>query len=195
MLDKNTEYELRFIVKGKKWKEALKGVPIEQRYISIHPDRTVRVRIYGEQSFLTIKGRRQHDMNAEFEWPIALEQAKDMFKNSGLFQGSPIRKIRYSITEKSFTWKGRHLTWSIDEFTGKNYPLQLAEIELNNLKNQQEVATLRKLVFDHLPDWIVEYIDTNLDPKAIRYNNIYLASHPFNTWTVQDKSSMMKYIS
>jgi len=195
MLDKNIEYELRFIVKGRRWKEALEGVPIDQRYISIHPDRTVRVRIYGEQSFLTIKGRMQNDMNAEFEWPIALDQAKDMFNNPGLFQGSPIQKIRYSITEKSFNWKGKHLIWSIDEFTGKNYPLQLAEIELSNMKSDQEVKTLRKLVFDHLPNWIGEYIDTNLDSKAVRYNNIYLASHPFSTWTNKEKSSVMKYIS
>lgn len=194
MLDKNTEYELRFIVKGKKWKDGLKARKIEQRYISLQPDRTVRVRIYGNKSYLTVKGRRENDMNTEFEWPIDLEQAKEMFQNSGLFLGSPIKKIRYTKTEESFEWKGKNLVWTIDEFLDDNYPLQLAEMELDNISNEGEMETLRNIIFDHLPDWIGEYIDTNLDPRGIRYNNIYLAGHPFSAWSKKDKMSMLKYL-
>jgi len=195
MLYKNIECELRFLVKGKKWKEGLKGMQIEQRYISLDPDRTVRVRIYGNKSFLTVKGRRENDMNTEFEWPINLDHAKEMFQNPGLFLGSPVKKIRYTKPERCFEWKGKNLNWSIDEFLDDNYPLQLAEIELNNISNEDELNTLKSIIFDHLPEWIGEYIDTNTDPGGFRYNNIYLASHPFSTWTKKEQSSMLKYLS
>ena len=51
------EIERKFLVKGDFKPEAFKSTRITQGYLSSVPERTVRVRIKGEQGFLTIKGK------------------------------------------------------------------------------------------------------------------------------------------
>ena len=40
---------------------------IRQGYLSRDPDRTVRVRIYDDKGYLTVKGRNSGDIRLEFE--------------------------------------------------------------------------------------------------------------------------------
>ena len=52
------EIERKFLVKGNFKPEVFKSTRIMQGYLSSVPERTVRVRINGEQGFITIKGKR-----------------------------------------------------------------------------------------------------------------------------------------
>ena len=57
-------------------------------------------------------------------------------------------------------------TWEVDEFSGDNHGLTVAEVELKNAKEQVE-----------LPDWIDREVSG--DP---RYFNSNLSIKPFSTW-------------
>ena len=54
------EIERKFLVKGDFKPEAYQSIRITQGYLSSVPERTVRVRIEGEQGFLTSKGKGNH---------------------------------------------------------------------------------------------------------------------------------------
>ncbi len=190
---KNLEIELRFLVRKGSWNQ-YEFAAIEQRYLSIHPEHAVRVRIKGNEAMLTIKGKRQNDMNAEFEWPIELEKAREMFDNSSLFEGAPVKKKRYTIEEKSFSWKGKHLCWEVDEFLNQNDPLLIAEIELRDVANFEEVSELTNLILDNLPEWVGDRLDTNTDPSCVRYGNMNLARSPFSQWSTPDKEQMLRHL-
>ena len=57
------EIERKFLVKGDFKPEAYQSIRITQGYLSSVPERTVRVRIKGEQGFLTIKRTRCYRQN------------------------------------------------------------------------------------------------------------------------------------
>ena len=52
-----TETERKFLVKSEFRHLAVKEIPIVQRYLSIDPDKTIRIRISGEKGYLTVKSR------------------------------------------------------------------------------------------------------------------------------------------
>ena len=83
---------------------------------------TVRVRLYGEQAYLTIKGPSPDGglSRYEFEREIPVADAKEMFK---LCRGGVIEKTRYLVPF------GGH-TYEVDEFHGANDGLIFAEVEL-----------------------------------------------------------------
>ena len=62
------EIERKFLVKGKFKPEVFKSTRIMQGYLSSVPERTVRVRINGEQGFITIKGKGNHSGSRRYEW-------------------------------------------------------------------------------------------------------------------------------
>ena len=70
-----------------------------------------------------------------------------------------IEKVRYFIT-----YKGSE--WVVDEFSGANQGLVLAEIELDS-----EDADYAK------PSWLGEEVS-----KISRYNNSSLAQKPYSKW-------------
>ena len=49
------EIERKFLLKNSDYKKLSKGILIKQGYICSENDRVVRVRIYGEKAFITIK--------------------------------------------------------------------------------------------------------------------------------------------
>ena len=51
-----TEIERKFLVTGNEWRDMALGVVYRQGYLCLEKGRTVRVRVAGEQAFLTIKG-------------------------------------------------------------------------------------------------------------------------------------------
>lgn len=100
---------------------------IVQGYLNRDPERTVRVRIVGEQAFLTIKGvssrtplSHNADSRLEIEVPIDLNDAKDMLR---ICEGTIIDKTRYYVPFGGFTWE-------IDVFGGALSGLIIAEVEL-----------------------------------------------------------------
>lgn len=151
-----TEIERKFLLRDTGFLQNLSGERICQGYLSDAIDATVRVRLIGDQGFLTIKGRSQGISRREFEYPIPAPDAEQLLAMCG---ASRIDKIRYRIPHAG------HL-WEVDVFSGANQGLVLAEIELAS----EDEAFAR-------PDWLGE--EVSHDP---RYFNSQLSRQPFSSW-------------
>jgi len=155
----NLEIERKFLVKSSAFKtEAFKNTKIVQGFLSTNKKRTVRVRLKGEQGFLTIKGASSKNGLSRFEWEkeISKTEAEDLLK---LCKKGIIDKIRYEI-------KVENHIFEVDEFFGENEGLIVAEVEL-----QAEEEAFTK------PDWLGKEVTGN-----IKYYNSQLSSKPFTTW-------------
>jgi adenylate cyclase len=151
------EIERKFLLAGDAWRALGEPVLMRQGYLSLDPDRTVRVRIEGGAGTLTIKGRSQGATRGEWEYPIPLDDAADLLDR--LCQQPLIEKYRRRIP-----YAGN--TWEVDEFLGANAGLVVAEIELAS----------EDQAFDK-PDWIgAEVTDDR------RYFNSSLIKLPFSAW-------------
>ena len=129
----------------------LSGYPSEriaQTYLSAGLP-TVRVRIKGEQGFLTIKGPSVGISRKEYEYEIPLADAEEML---ALPSFGRVDKLRYYIPA------GRHLL-ELDVFQGVHAGLVLAEVEL---KSADEMVVL--------PNWVGEEVSTDA-----RYYNSSIA--------------------
>lgn len=119
------EIERKFLVQNMDFKkQASTSQTIRQAFISRNPERTVRVRQYGEKAFLTIKGKSSADGTTRMEWEkeISLDDAKQLF---ALCEEGEIYKKRYLVEYKNFTFE-------VDEFFGDSQGLVIAEIELHS---------------------------------------------------------------
>jgi adenylate cyclase len=152
-----TEIERKFLVKDDQWRTNATGALYRQGYISTNKHCSVRVRLVGDQGYLTIKGSTQGLSRAEYEYLIPAGDAQEMLDN--LCDRPLIEKTRYTLEVAG-------LTWEIDEFAGENQGLIVAEVELID-ENQ----------IIELPDWIGQEVSD--DP---RYYNVNLAQHPISQW-------------
>jgi len=155
------EIERKFLVKQELWDVLAKpdGKHYRQGYLLNGEDRVVRIRVAGEQGYITIKGMAEGISRLEFEYPIPKSEAEEMLLR---FNPEGTEKIRYRIPA------GGDLTWEVDVFLGTNQGLIVAEIELSS-EDQP---------FDR-PEWIaaeVTYDD--------RYSNSNLALTPYTSWSV-----------
>ncbi len=134
------------------------GTRIVQGYLSLDPDRTVRVRLRGDdRGLLTVKGRNDGPTRAEFEYEIPRGDAEQLLE---LCVGAVIDKVRHEVEVD-----GR--TWEVDVFAGDNDGLIVAEVELDDADAAPEP-----------PSWVVE--DVTDDPA---YYNAKLVEHPFRSWS------------
>ena len=149
------EIERKFLVLGTAW-QAERGVRICQGYLNRDKRRTVRVRIAGDQAYLTVKGTNQGNTRAEFEYAIPVADAEQLL---ALCDGPTVDKVRRKIQH------GDHV-WEVDEFLGQNAGLVVAEIEL---ASEDETFSM--------PAWVGrEVSDDN------RYFNSQLATNPYCNW-------------
>ena len=153
------EIERKFLVTGDSWrKEAGVGTACRQGYMTASPSNvTIRVRRLGEQGFLTIKGPTQGISRPEMEYEIPAADAEYMLAH--FCGGDLVSKARYILIHNGSRWE-------IDEFSGDNAGLVVAEIEL-----EQEDQRFEK------PVWLGE--EVSLDR---RYTNAALAREPFKSW-------------
>lgn len=116
------EIERKFLVKGEFRHLAAHHYDIIQRYLSIDPEKTIRIRISGEIALLTIKGRPAENSISRGEWeiPVPLKDAEEMMS---ICLPGKIVKTRYLIPA------GKH-KYEVDVFHDKNEGLVIAEIEL-----------------------------------------------------------------
>lgn len=149
------EIERKFLVTQCIWGD-VNGISMRQGYLNLDPMRTVRIRVAGENAFLTIKGKSQGCTRAEFEYPVPLKDGEEML---ALCEGALIEKVRRKI---SFAG----LTFEVDEFSGANAGLVVAEVELDS--ENQVIA---------LPHWIGKEVTDDA-----RYYNSNLVGHPFSMW-------------
>lgn len=152
------EIERKFLVANDSWRNKVtKQYRIQQGYLNTDPIRTVRVRIIGEQGFLTVKGKSEGLTRLEFEYQIPAPDALAMLK---LCDKNSISKTRFEVEEHS-------MLWEIDVFDDLNKGLELAEVELDS--EEQSII---------LPEWVGE--EVSYDTK---YYNSNLIMYPFVAWT------------
>jgi len=151
------EIERRFLIKNDNWKEFInKKIYIDQGYLSNSlDDWIIRVRLIGRNSKITLKKHIKGFTNFEFEYSIPRKDGETIMSNLS----NTIKKERFflEIEKKS---------WIIDCFKENNYPLEIAEIELSNEKENF-----------NLPSFISKEI-TGLT----HYSNFSLANNPFSKW-------------
>ena len=150
------EIERKFLVKSNDWrKQVINSKDFVQGYLA-QDNVTVRVRAAGEKGFLTIKSKSYDDglWCKEYEYEIPLNEAKDLLEMST----SKVSKTRHNI-------KIGDLIWEIDEFSGANTGLIVAEVELECFN--QGVW---------LPDWIGDEVTGNF-----KYTNLMLSKNPFQS--------------
>ena len=155
------EIERKFLIVSDKYKEqAYKKIHILQGFLNTHKERTVRVRIKGEEAYITIKGISNKEGSSRFEWEkkIAVEEAEQLIE---LCEPNLIEKIRYEIKV------GNHI-FEVDEFSAENEGLIIAEIELSE-ENES---------FDK-PDWLGKEVTGH-----IRYYNSQLCIVPYKNWGI-----------
>ena len=151
------EIERRFLIKNDNWKEFItKKIYIEQGYLSKSlDDWIIRIRFTGKNSKIALKKHIKGFTNFEFEYSIPRSDAEKIMSNLS----STIKKERFflEIEKKS---------WIIDCFKENNYPLEIAEIELSNEKEDLL-----------LPSFISKEIT-----GMTHYSNFSLANNPFSEW-------------
>jgi len=151
------EIERKYLVDTSLWRPAGPGVLYRQGYLSSAIDRVVRIRIAGDQAFLTIKGANEGISRLEFEYPMPVADAAEMLDK--LAQKPLIEKTRHREA-----YAGRD--WEIDVFHGDNEGLVLAEVELPDVD-----ATVSP------PPWVLAEVSD--DP---RYYNSNLVANPYKRW-------------
>jgi adenylate cyclase len=152
------EIERKFLVKGDFKQHSDSSMRITQGYLSSVPERIVRIRVYGDKAFLTIKGITNSSGISRYEWEkeIAVNEAFELLK---LCEPGIIDKTRYLV-------KSGKNTFEVDEFYGENEGLVVAEIELVDEDQQFEK-----------PDWLGEEVTGDK-----RYFNSRLVKTPFSRW-------------
>ena len=153
------EIERKFLVKSEKFKKtSFEKNEISQGYLNSNPERTVRVRIKGNQGYLTIKGKSNETGLSRFEWEkeIPVSEATMLLE---LCETGIINKTRYKVKF------GNHI-YEVDEFLEANKGLILAEIEL-----ESEEETFEK------PNWLGIEVTNNE-----KYYNSYLIKNPYKNW-------------
>jgi CYTH domain-containing protein len=152
------ETERKFTVTGNFGKDVRSSTRITQGYLCADPGRTVRVRIAGDEAFLTIKGPsdEKHWSRYEFEQQIPLTDGEELMK---LCSSGIIDKVRHYVPA------GNRM-WEVDVFHGDNEGLIIAEIEL-----ESEHETIE------IPEWAGEEVTTDR-----RYYNAMLSKTPYSQW-------------
>ncbi len=151
------EIERKYLVDTESFVKPDEGQIIRQAFLNSNNERVVRVRLAGDEAFLTIKGITKGMSRNEFEYPIPVHDAEDLLEN--LCEKPIIEKIRYGVEFKN------HL-WEIDFFSGDNAGLVVAEIELQSEDEEFE-----------LPGWVAKEIT-----GEERYYNSNLVKYPYNKW-------------
>jgi adenylate cyclase len=163
----NREIERKFLVRGTAWRTS-NPKSIRQGYLSTDPDRVVRVRVDGKRGVITIKGRSRGAIRAEYEYEIPSEDAGELL----LFcVASLIEKERHLVEHAGFVWE-------VDEFSGDNRGLVVAELEV------KDEADFERALRDP-PDWVGRDVTDDA-----RLTNARLAETPWCRWTDEEKAGI-----
>lgn len=156
------EIERKFLVSEDGLAEAValadSSERIVQGYLASSPAATVRIRLYGDKGFLTIKGKTGPSGMSRLEWEkeISLDEAQVLLTLCG---PKLIDKTRHKVPFAGHVFE-------VDEFHGDNAGLIVAEIELSS-----EDET-----FDR-PEWLGKEVTGD-----VRYYNSALLRQPFTAW-------------
>ena len=152
------EIERKYLVAGDFRSYSHSSQRIVQGYICSDSKRTVRIRIYGDKGYLTVKGKSYDGGLSRFEWEkeIPVDEAEALLH---LCEPGIIDKVRYLVEYEGHVFE-------VDEFHGENEGLLMAEIELSS--PDEEFAR---------PEWLGTEVTGDR-----RYYNSYLTRYPFSKW-------------
>ena len=152
------EIERKFLIKANLWQQLPKpaGKYLRQGYLLSDPEKTVRVRVKEGTGYITIKGKTEGASRPEYEYQIPVKDAEELLDS---FTISCISKVRYEIPVAGKLWE-------VDEFSGENAGLILAEIELTQ---EDEDFTL--------PEWVDQEVTADR-----RFYNSQLIENPYKNW-------------
>ncbi len=153
-----TEIEHKYLVNTTSWKKITpqKSIAIKQGYLLTDPHKTIRIRTKGDAGYITIKGKAIGASRPEFEYEIPLNDAEELLKS---FCTNLVEKVRHLAVYENKTWE-------VDEFSGLNEGLIVAEIELAS--EDEDYA---------IPEWVAENVT-----EDVRYANSNLSTKPFKRW-------------
>lgn len=152
------EIEKKFLVKGDFMPDVISSSRIVQGYLASSPTASVRIRIYGEKGYMTVKGRMSESGMSRFEWEkeIPADEALSLLR---LCAGGVIDKVRHIVPFAGHNFE-------VDVFGGANEGLVLAEVELSS-----EDEAFEK------PSWLGQEVTGDM-----RYHNSMLLKHPYKKW-------------
>jgi len=152
------EIERKFLVANNQWQEWVsRSLDMVQGYLAEAGKVSVRVRVAGDQAWLTIKSATQGMTRLEYEYPVPVAEGREMLD----------RLTRHAIVAKTRYWvQDGQNTWELDVFHGENDGLVTAELELQ--REDQEFGT---------PSWLGPEITHDA-----RYYNSNLSEHPYSLW-------------
>ena len=153
------EIERKFLVSSNRYRKlASRKFILVQGYLNSDPERTVRVRLKNQTGYIAIKGKSCEGGLSRFEWEkeISKQEAETLLE---LCEKTVIRKTRFEISVAD------HL-FEVDEFTGLNNGLIIAEVELS-YKDEKFLK----------PDWLGREVTGEK-----KYYNSNLSKHPFTNW-------------
>ena len=152
------EIERKFLVTSDDWRrEARSSERLLQGYVANTERCSVRLRVAGEQAWLSLKSMQPGTTRLEFEYPVPAQDAVEILDQ--LCDGTRIDKRRHLVEA------GAHC-FEVDEFLGDNAGLVVAEVELGSA----DEAFVR-------PPWLGVEVT-----HEARYYNVMLARKPFSTW-------------
>jgi len=152
------EIERKFLVRSDAWRDSVVSRrQMSQGYLGGEGKASVRIRIAGQQAWLSVKSVSAGMSRLEFEYPVPLEDASQLLE---LCDAPPVIKTRYWVRHGNDTWE-------VDEFQGQNQGLVTAELELQ----------CEQQAFDR-PQWLGREVTDDA-----RYYNMNLAQNPFTLWS------------
>ena len=160
------EIEKKFLVRSL-WGQSDSISLIEQGYLFIEKDKSLRVRHHNDSYFLSLKIGKSENERFEFESEIEEEEGKFLLEKHCI--SNVISKIRHIVHHDNNRWE-------IDVFKGENQHLIIAEIELNGA----DEMFLQ-------PPW--------LGPEVTlqnRYLNSHLSLKPFSKWGINYEKLLLK---
>ncbi len=153
------EIERRFLIKNDKWKDFITSkMFIEQGYLSKSlDDWIIRIRFTGKDFKIALKKHIESFTNFEFEYSIPKKDGETIMSN-----------LSNTIKKERFFLEIEENAWIIDCFKEKNYPLEIAEIELS--REDEDLS---------LPSFISKEIT-----GMTQYSNFSLTKKPFSKWNM-----------
>lgn len=151
------EIERKYLVSDDSFiAQAVSSQRIAQGYLTVRRV-TARVRIYGDKGYITFKGKSKDRglSRFEFESEIPVRCAEILLSRCS----GTVEKIRHLVPYEGYIWE-------VDQFTGKNEGLVVAEVEMKSTAENPP-----------LPEWV--WIEVTSD---FHYRNSYLAQRPYTEW-------------
>ena len=159
------EIERRFLIKNDQWKEFITHKTfIEQGYLSYDlEDWIIRIRFNGKNFKIALKKHIKNFTNDEYEYLIPTSEGEEIMTT-----------LTNTIKKERFFLEVDHQNWIIDCFKDKNFPLEIAEIELNEEKE----------------DFILPSFLSREITGLKNFTNFSLTKYPFSKWKNKDLKNL-----